>query len=139
MAATKARRTSANHAPSLARWTITLCVFLAFAFQSYVTQTHIHFAGEAAVDVFAPVEKSAPAAKIAPQGKQKPDKTPPKDDPANCPICQEILYAGHYVMPAFVAPLLPSQPISIVPIVIALPTVVKTVSHAWQGRAPPRI
>jgi hypothetical protein len=139
MAATKARRTRVNPAPSLARWTITLCVFLAFAFQSYVTQTHIHFAGEAAVDIFAPVEKSPASAKIAPQGKQNPDKYPPKDDPANCPICQEVMHTGAFVMPDFVALLLPSQPISIVPIVIALPAAIEAVSHAWQGRAPPRI
>jgi hypothetical protein len=114
-------------------------IFIAFAFQSYVTQTHIHFPHEAAVDIFAPIEKSAPLVTGALPGKQNPDKYPPADDPANCPICQEVMHAGAFVMPDFVALLLPSQPISIVPIVIALPAAIEAISHAWQGRAPPRI
>jgi hypothetical protein len=136
MTARTAHQMSAKAAPSFARWTITLFVFLAFAFQSYVTQTHIHFAHESAVNIFAAAEK-APASAQAP-GKQNPDKYPPNDDPANCPICQEVMHSGAYVMPDFVALLLPSQPISIVPISIALPAIIETVTHTWQGRAPPR-
>jgi hypothetical protein len=135
MAMKKALRTSVRRAPGFARWTITLFVFLAFSFQSYVTQTHIHFQGEAAVNIFASSEKFSSAA-TAP-GKQNPDKYPPADDPANCPICQEVMHSGAFVMPDFIALLLPSQPISIIPIVIALPTSIQAVSHRWQGRAPP--
>lgn len=138
MAARTATRTNVSPAPGFARWAITLFVFLAFSFQSYVTQTHIHFAHEAAVNIFAPIEKSAPATKAAP-GKHNPDKYPPADDPANCPICQEVMHTGAFVMPDFVALLLPSQPVSIVPAVITLPAIIKTISHGWQGRAPPRI
>lgn len=134
----KVSRTRLRSAPGLARWTITLFVFFAFAFQSYVTQTHIHFPHEAAVNIFASADKS-PAAHAKLPGKNNPDKYPPGDDPANCPICQEVMHAGAFVMPDFVALLLPSQPISIVPVVIALPAAIKTVSHRWQGRAPPRI
>jgi hypothetical protein len=137
MAARRATRTKVNPAPGFARWAITLFVFLAFAFQSYVTQTHIHFAGESAVNIFAPIEKSTAHA-IKTPGKQNPDKYPPADDPANCPICQEVMHSGAYVMPDFVAMVLPSQPVSIVPLVITLPAVIETISHAWQGRAPPR-
>jgi hypothetical protein len=132
----KVSRTRLRSAPSFARWTITLFVFFAFAFQSYVTQTHIHFPHEAAVNIFASADKS-PLVKVP--GKQNPDKYPPADDPANCPICQEVMHSGAFVMPDFVALLLPSQPISIVPLVIALPAAIKIVSHRWQGRAPPRI
>jgi hypothetical protein len=135
----RARKVSRTHpAPGFARWTITLFVFLAFAFQSYVTQTHIHFPHEAAVDIFASADQNRALNDQAP-GKHNPDKYPPNDDPANCPICQEVMHTGAFVMPDFVALLLPSQPISIVPIVIALPAAIETVSHAWQSRAPPRI
>ena len=138
MAAKMATRTGVTRAPSFARWTVTLFVFLAFAFQSYVTQTHIHVPHESAVNIFAPIEKS-PAASKAEPGKQNPDKYPPNDDPANCPICQEMLHSGQFVMPDFAALLLPTQAVSIVPVAVALPAIVETVSHGWQGRAPPRI
>lgn len=137
MTARKATRRRVNPAPGFARWTITLLVFLAFAFQSYVTQTHIHFPGERAVNIFAPVEKSGALAKLKLPSKHNPDKYPPGDDPANCPICQEVMHSGAFVMPDFVAMVLPSQPVSIVPLVIALPAIIETSSHAWQGRAPP--
>jgi hypothetical protein len=137
MAARKATRTSVRSAPGFARWTITLFVFLAFAFQSYVTQTHIHFPHQAAVNIFAAIEKDAPLAKVNTPGKQNPDKYPPADDPDNCPICQEVMHSGQFVMPDFVAMVLPSQPVSIVPLILDLPAIIETVSHAWQGRAPP--
>jgi hypothetical protein len=137
MTVMNSHRTHVRYAPGFARWAITLLVFLAFAFQSYVTQTHIHFAHETAVNIFAPVEKGAAATKAP--GKQNPDKYPPADDPANCPICQEVMHSGAFVMPDFVALLLPSQPVSIVPAVITLPAIIETISHGWQSRGPPRI
>ena len=131
----KVSRIRLRPAPGFARWAITLFVFFAFAFQSYVTQTHIHFPHEAAVNIFADADKS-PALAKAP-AKQNPDKYPPADDPANCPICQEVMHSGGFVMPNFVALLLPSEPVSIVPIVIALPAFIEAVTHGWQSRAPP--
>jgi hypothetical protein len=138
MAARRATQTKVNQAPGFARWAITLFVFFAVAFQGYVTQTHIHVPHEGKTGIFAAVEKTAPLAKLNTSGKQNPDKYPPGDDPANCPICQELMHSGAYVMPDFVAMVLPSQPVSIAPFVIAAPAVIATVSHAWQGRAPPR-
>lgn len=138
MAAGTFARAMRKPTPGFARWTITLLVFLAFAFQSYVTQTHIHFPHEAAVNIFASADKSPSHAKSDTSGKQSPDKYPPNDDPANCPICQEVAHAGQFVMPDYVAVLLPSQPVSIVPVVIVLPALVEAATHNWQGRAPPR-
>src|SRR5580704_13144026 len=89
-----------------------MLMLVAFALQSYVTQTHIHFAGHVVTGgfTFPDDESKVQTGKVlgtAPdQGNH--DKYPPGDDPANCPICQEIMYAGHYVAPAAIAVLLPT-------------------------------
>ena len=126
-ASSKAR--SAHPPRDATRFLITFIAVLAFAFQSYVTQTHIHGAPETG---FA-------SAKIAGTGanKQNPDKFPANDDPANCPICQEILHTGQFVTPSAVSLLLPSLAVSIITIVVDIGVVAQTASHGWQSRAPP--
>jgi hypothetical protein len=109
------------------RLAITFLALLAFSVQSYVTQTHIH--GAPASSGIAKAEQPA----------QPHDRYPANDDPANCPICQEILHAGHYVTPAAVAVLLPSVAVSTIAIVLDVPIALRSVSHSWHGRAPPRI
>jgi len=109
------------------RFAAALLAMLTFAAQSYVTQTHIHFDSPTSSDG---ITKAAPD---APHG-----KLPVKETPANCPICQEIAMAGHYVTPGAVALALPSQTVSIVPLEIVVRFIVEAVSHDWHGRAPPR-
>jgi hypothetical protein len=96
---------------------------VAFAQAGYVTQTHIH-----------PQALASRSAAETQHG-----KTPARDDTQHCPLCQEYLVAGAYLIPA--------------PVVLPLPVVgsvfntfsprefpfLVTLSHAWQGRAPPRI
>ena len=97
---------------------------LAFAFQSYVVQTHIHFAPETAI-----------AGAHGANGHH--DKYPANDDPANCPICQEILHSGQFITPAVQFVLPPSLAVSTIAVVDqALPHIF-TPSHSWRGRAPP--
>lgn len=108
---------------------------MAFALQSYATQTHIH--------IVKPASSISDIAKISNQtaGKNQSeprDKYPANDDPANCPICQEIMHAGQYVTPSAIVFALPAETISIVPISLAIPIIVKAVSHGWRGRAPPQ-
>jgi hypothetical protein len=103
-----------------------MLALVTFAVQSYVTQTHIHY------DMLGPAGITT-AAPVAPAG-----KLPFKETPANCPICQEIAMAGHYVTPGAVALVLPAQSVSIVPIEIAVDLIVEAVSHDWHGRAPPQ-
>ena len=114
-----------------ARLAITLFALLAFTLQTFVMQTHIH--GMARVGI-------APATlaldKSAAQG-QRPDKFPAGNDPANCPICQEILHTGYYVTPSAAALPLPTVAVSIAPTVIDVMTVVAAHSHSWKSRAPP--
>ncbi len=107
------------------RFAAALLAMLTFAISSYVTQTHIHF------DV--PGSGKIAASAPAPKGKH-----PFQETPANCPICQEIAMAGHYVTPGAVAFVLPAQSVSIVPIEIATPIIVEAISHDWHGRAPPQ-
>ena len=109
---------------------VAMFVLLAFGLQSYVTQTHIHIAP----DSFAPYSKL-----IAQSGKEKqPDKFPANGDPANCPICQEILHSGQFVTPAAAVLILPTAAVSIISIVAAIPAAAQRPSHAWQSRAPPK-
>src|SRR5271168_5531407 len=103
MAKAKATR---SRATTLSGWRLGLVyvAMLAFAFQSYVVQTHIHF---------------APATAIADtQGASgHHDKFPANDDPANCPICQEILHSGQFITPSTAALLPPSLAASTIAIV----------------------
>jgi len=106
------------------RFAAALLAMLTFAAQSYVTQTHIHF-DSAESDIIA-------AAHVPP------GKLPSKETPANCPICQEIAMAGHYVTPGATVLTLPSQNVSIVPLEIVVRFIVEAISHDWHGRAPPQ-
>jgi hypothetical protein len=124
------------------RHVLPMLMLVAFALQSYVTQTHIHFAGHVATGGFTfPGENSKAQSDTAlgsAQDQGDHDKYPPGDDPANCPICQEMLYAGHYVAPTAVPILLPSLAISTIEIVETVLPHALAPSHNWQGRGPPR-
>jgi len=116
-------------------------MLVAFALQSYVTQTHIHFDGHAVtggLGFTSEFAKSIPAKASLPAHGDH-DKYPPAEDPANCPICQEMVSVGHFVMPAAVPVLLPALPVSIIHIVTVQSVRLFAPSHIWQGRAPPRI
>lgn len=110
-----------------ARLAITLVALLAFALQTLVLQTHIHgvpLGGTAGVTLA--VEKG-----------QQPDKLPPANDPANCPICQEMLHAGAFVAPG-VATLHIATLASVIDFVFAqIFAATQTRSHGWKSRAPP--
>ncbi len=109
----------------------TLALIL-FAFQNYVTQTHIHLLWQGAPGV--QVQAMGAQAQQSPA----PSKKAPADDPANCPICQDVLLAGHFTAPAVIPVLPPAlivaalQPVQLATIAIA------TASHSWHGRAPPQ-
>jgi hypothetical protein len=113
----------------------------AFAFQGYVTQSHIHvssvprisgkseergvlnFTGNAGGDI----------------GKQQQrDQFPATDDPSNCPICQQIPLAGHFLAAQAISPI-PLQTISSDAFIGTDAVVlISAMSHAWRGRAPPK-
>jgi hypothetical protein len=109
------------------RLAIVLLTLMAFGLQSYIAQTHIHLAPDS----------FATASGVANGKLPLPDKFPANGDPANCPICQEILHSGQFVTPTAAVLLLPAVAVSIIAIVTDIPTT-HTVSHAWRSRAPPK-
>jgi hypothetical protein len=116
------------------RLAVTLFALVAFAFQGFVTQTHIHTGLVPGVSDF---EHSSPA-KIA-SGSQKPHSgVPANQDPANCPICQQVAHAGQFVTPAAVSALAPTTIVSTIAIVLDAAIVATPASHPWHSRAPPQ-
>lgn len=114
----------------------------AFAFQSYVTQSHIHITSVPGI-----------SGKIADRGalqstgnaagdsgrQQKPDRYPPNDDPSNCPICQQITLTGHFLTAGTIS-LIPPPEIALGIFISAdVLVLISGVSHAWRGRGPPSI
>lgn len=108
---------------------ITWLVLLAFALQSFITQTHMHGAFGGAGD-----------AQIVKTLADTPSHThkAPSENRADCPFCQAITHAGAFFTP--------SAPALFLPVTLAetlAPTFVARVagsfsSHPWQSRAPPR-
>jgi len=111
---------------------------IAFSAQTYLTQTHIHLASEghetAALEQAA--EGSGKIVGTAPAAPK--DKYPANEDPANCPLCQEILHSGQFVTPAAAAVLLPFVSISVIETATPVTNLINAVTHIWRGRAPPR-
>ena len=99
-------------------------LLLALVAQGYATQTHFH-------GLFPD--------SLASQPNHSPghDKYPLNDDPARCPVCQQIAHAGQFVAPAWLTPFLLALAISTIEIAnVALPHF-NAVSHSWRGRGPP--
>jgi hypothetical protein len=138
MAVRKAKRIVARRASSFARLSLTFLMLTAFALQTTVTQTHVHIGTVAVTAGFLEDLKVSNVGQHVAKGTQPRDHFPANDDPANCPICQEIMHAGQFVTPSAVALLLPTESVSFVPISFAIPVFSEAASHSWQSRAPPR-
>jgi hypothetical protein len=116
-----------------------LVVATAFLLQGYVTQTHIHrgveFGGIASLglDSGKAAANNAVADKRGERG-----KLPGSDDPAKCPLCQAVGFAGQFVWPNAVVFVLPTQAASVVAAAVIVFVAPQIDSHNWQGRAPPR-
>ncbi len=132
-------RVSASARPTGWRLAVASVVFVAFAFQSFVAQTHIHFAPDALARLAAYSASHAPKIAQGGAGQDRHDNHPDNDDPANCPICQEILHCGQFVAPAAQFILPPAMAVSTIAVVDKALPFVLALSHDWRGRAPPRI
>jgi hypothetical protein len=106
---------------------VTFLAILAFTFQCILVQSHVHGPREAPPVVHS-VSVSVP---VLPG--------PGDEDPANCPLCQEMLHAGSYVTPVAIALHLPVAVTFAAAPTLAIIFQVFSPSHNWQGRAPPRI
>ena len=103
-----------------------LCLTFSFLTQSLVVQTHFHGG---------PISHLAGVAHIS-------NSTPPNPgdpyDPENCPLCQEMLDAGSYVLPVIVGIIVGLTAVPYLPVFILLPHPAAARHHNWQSRAPPR-
>jgi hypothetical protein len=110
-------------------WRRLLLVFTiaAFAQQSYLTQTHIHIPPALAAGGGGAVLDGAGHG-----------KTPSRDDPAHCPLCQEMLLAGAYLAPVAIVILPPLLPAFRIELAARELPFIAAASHSWHGRAPPR-
>jgi hypothetical protein len=142
----RTQRVRTKRKASAWRLSFTLVAILAFAISSFVTQTHVHHArGEHA---FAAKAVDTQLANLLADGHSldaKATKPEPKDpytpneDPANCPLCQELLHAGHYVAPA--ALLLFTPTAAPLGTVVFFHTAILGTRHisGWRSRAPPLV
>jgi hypothetical protein len=116
------------------RLVVTWLALLAFALQSYITQTHIHLdlaAAERApmVAVGGPISGGAISAH---------SPAPTEHEEIACPFCQAIAAAGGFVTPAHVAPsFLVSQAETAVLPPIAVGAAIAA-GFSWRSRAPPQ-
>ena len=114
-----------------------LVTLLAFSVQTYLTQTHIHQASEGRSGLALEQTAPGPAQDLNRSPNVPKDRYPANEDPANCPLCQELIHAGHFVTPAAAAILLPSLSVSVIEIAAVATPINRAVSHIWHGRAPP--
>ena len=139
----------AGQRETLLRRALLVLVGTAFLLQSYATQTHVHHlpAISAAAGTLAPNDsdlagkaESTTSLKFVKADRRAPpaDKVPAGDDPAKCPLCQAIGYAGQFVWPDVTVFVLPQQAASIVQTLAAIASKPPADSYNWQGRAPPR-
>jgi hypothetical protein len=115
---------------------------LALAIQSFVVQTHIHrqtLAGSSIPMLAAVADDIVSIAAVSAGQKGIPaDQFPANGDPGNCPLCQGFAHSGQFVHSGAVLAYIPAW-VSVHFIVFsdALPALL-SVSHSWQGRAPPQ-
>jgi len=96
-------------------------VLLAFSFQSYLAQTHIH-------------ETAAATALIHHPGQNNP---PVDNSPLDCPFCQAVAHATGFLMPGALLPFLAPGWVKITILHNLLADKGTVTRHSWQSRAPP--
>ncbi len=126
---------AAAHFPEIGRTgagrlVVTSMVLLAFALQSYITQTHVHRAPATA--------DRAPIVEVV--GKISAHSAAPVQDEAiACPFCQAIATAGAFFSPAGVelGSLVVPADTAILPS-IDVELAIACAGFSWRSRAPPR-
>lgn len=125
-------------ASSWKRLVVTFVALLAFVVQSFVTQTHIHVPGESyRFAALSGLQGLAADTKLKASQQRDRHGIPPKDDSANCPLCQQINVAGAFVASPATLLHLPSELGSAEASKQVVAVAVSRTSHNWQGRAPP--
>ena len=133
--ATIARRKGSTSRPSRsgrrlgAGWVaVLLAMLVAFSWQSFVAETHNHFAR-------APLPTTANAAR--PVTTSSSDQNSPFDSPANCPICREIAQSAAYLPPAPIVLPVPQAMLVWLVAGLAFGLILERRALGWHSRAPP--
>lgn len=125
---------------------LALVLLLASALQSYITQTHIHAQTFSSLGGYTAEQTDTQttalnsgaleiAGQLTPAQKQN-----PLEEPATCPIYNEMLCSGHYLAPATGTPVLERDVASRIVFSYTDLTAEKArLSYGWQGRAPPLV
>ena len=113
---------------SPARRFVVFIAALAFALQSYITQTHIHDASQGL----------GGAVKIAATQSPAQGKAPLHDGRTDCPFCQAVIHAGAFVAAATPLLYLPFTLVETVALIFTARATSDAAAHDWQSRAPPR-
>ena len=114
---------------------VLIAALLALTIQLFVVQTHIH--GDGAWPGISSAQGLS--ADGASTGRvHHPDKFPIKDDPSNCPLCQEFAHSVGYLHSVQIAILPPSGSIGELSFAFEFSEPREHISHPWFGRAPPR-
>ena len=126
---------AAAHVPEIGRtspgrFVVTWILLLAFALQSYVTQTHVHRAPSAAES----------GAIVGVVGQVSARAVPPvHDEGIACPFCQAISAAGAFFSPAAVElPRLVAQARAAALSQILVGLAIAPAGFSWRSRAPPQ-
>jgi hypothetical protein len=102
---------------------IVVTLLILFAISNIAVQSHVH--GSAAA-----FHKNGPSASNP--------SNPADNDTQSCPLCQEFLAGGSFVLPGAILVVLPALVGS-----IEMPVLVQRIGHPaahdWRGRAPPAL
>jgi hypothetical protein len=104
-----------------------LAVLLAFAFQAYVVQTHIHGQTRAAATV----------QQVLAGGPERPLPNDPLD-PATCKLCQELVHSVAVVTPTAPVLVLLLDWVAAFRAPAQVPATAIPPETGWQSRAPPQ-
>ena len=102
---------------------IAALLLLAFGFQSYMAQTHVH-----------DIVGKAPAALVHHAGH---DRAPVQNSPLDCPFCQMLTHAGSFLVPDPSLVLPSPQWIILTAWHYDFAKMAIAANHDWQSRAPP--
>lgn len=111
-----------------------LAALIALTLQLFIVQTHIHGNG-AWPGINSAPGVSTDGANTGPV--HHPDKFPIKDDPSNCPLCQEFGHAGGYLHSVQIAILPPAASVGELSFAFEFSEPPQHISRPWFGRAPP--
>ena len=112
---------------------IALLCLIAYCFQSFVAQTHIH--SSEARYFGSSAQANEPIADS--QTALSKDKTRKGSGTNDCPLCQIVLHGGMAPLPTFALALLPASESSFIPFYDEPVGETRSVSFHWRSRGPP--